>query len=110
MRKIKAMSSSLQDLKDKWQEVKAKQPEIEAAASAQETNFTKKKKLQPKMVVSGAKQATSEQLKELMAFAGRNKPAAAKRRGQAPSKQLLPQEDSDLKEQEKTQKYVSDTF
>ena len=64
MRKIKAMSSSLQDLKDKWQEVKAKQPEIEAAASAQETNFTKKKKLQPKMVVSGAKQATSEQLKK----------------------------------------------
>ncbi len=40
MRKIKAMSSSLQDLKDKWQEVKAKQPEIEAAASALETNFT----------------------------------------------------------------------
>ncbi len=104
MRKIKAMSSSLQDLKDKWQEVKAKQPEIEAAASAQETNFTKKKKLQPKMVVSGAKQATSEQLKELMAFAGRNKPAAAKGRGQAPSKQPLPQEDSDLKKQEKTQK------
>lgn len=73
MTKNKAMSSSLQDLKNKWQEVKAKQPDVQVSSQPAEANFTKKKKQQPKMVVSGAKQATSEQLKELMAFAGRNK-------------------------------------
>lgn len=72
MRKIKEMSSSLQDLKDKWQQVKAKQPEAQTAAEPAKTNFAKKK-LQPKRAVSGAKQATAEQLQELVAFAGRKK-------------------------------------
>ncbi len=57
MRKIKAMSSSLQDLKDKWQEVK-KQNSLKLRQRlllVKKRISRRRKKLQPKMVVSGAK-------------------------------------------------------
>ncbi len=59
---------SLKELKNKWLEMQPLKP-----AEPVNPVTPKKKKVQPKVVVSGAKQATADQLNELMAFAGRNK-------------------------------------